>query len=121
MHYCAFAARYALSRARIALVPPVQDQRHSRLRLLWDRFARRAVVAGGIGVIVAILLIFFYLLYVVLPLLETPEMESVANYALQAGSSVLYLAMDEQAEAGAVFDRDGRVRFLTKADGSLLK
>jgi phosphate transport system permease protein len=70
------------------------------LRLLKNRFARGAVATGGIGVIVAIPLIFFYLLYVVLPSLETPEMESVASYALQGGSSVLYLAMDGQAEVG---------------------
>jgi phosphate transport system permease protein len=101
--------------------PQYRTTRHFRLRLLKDRFARRAVAAGGIGVIVTILLIFFYLLYVVLPLLESPEMEPVASYALQGHASVLHLAIDEQAEVGAVFDRDGRVRFLSTADGSLLK
>jgi len=95
--------------------------RHFRLRLLKDRFARRAVAAGGVGVIVAILLIFFYLLYVVLPLLETPEMEPVASYAMPGNAPVLHLAMDEQAEVGALFDAEGRVRFLSTADGSLLK
>ena len=101
--------------------PQYKTSRHFRLRLLRDRLARRAVAAGGIGVIVAILLIFLYLVYVVLPLLEAPEMEPVASYTLPGSAPVLYLAMDEQAEVGAVFDADGGVRFLATADGSLLK
>ena len=95
---------------------------HFRLRLLKDRVARHAVAAGGIGVIVAIVLIFFYLLYVVVPLGESPEMQPVARYALpQDSAGVLYLAMEEQTEIGALFERDGRVRFLSTADGSLIK
>jgi len=95
---------------------------HFRLRLLKDRLARHAVAAGGIGVIIAILLIFLYLLYVVAPLGETPEMRPVARYGLpQDGAPVLYLAMEEQAEMGVLFLRDGRVRFLSTADGSLVK
>ncbi len=101
--------------------PQYTTSAHFRLRLLKDRIARHAVAAGGIGVIVAILLIFFYLLYVVVPLLESPEMEPVASYALQGRAPVLYLAMEEQAEVGAVFEQDGRVRFLSTADGSPIK
>ena len=39
-----------------------------RLRYLYDRIARIAIATGGVGGIVAILLIFVYLLYEVLPL-----------------------------------------------------
>lgn len=93
---------------------------HFRLRLLKNRVARVAVAAGGIGVIIAILLILFYLLYVVVPLGETPEMHEAASYPLQSEAPVVYLSMEEQAEIGAVFQRDGLVRFLSTADGSLL-
>ncbi len=119
---CALAAPYATLAMSASTSPPqYKTSRHFRLRLLRDRLARHAVAAGGIGVIVAILLIFLYLLYIVLPLLETPEMEPVASYTLPGSAPVLYLATDEQAEVGAVFDADGRVRFLSTADGSLLK
>lgn len=91
---------------------------HLRLRLLKDRMARLGVAAGGIGVIIAILLIFLYLLYVVAPLGETPEMHQAGSYALPGDAPVLYLAMEEQAEIGAVFYRDGLVRFLSTSDGS---
>ncbi|MGD8616743.1 MAG: ABC transporter permease subunit [Gammaproteobacteria bacterium] len=94
---------------------------HFRLRLLKDRLARHGVAAGGIGVIVTILLIFFYLLYVVIPLMAGPEMRPVASYRLETGAPVLHLAMEEQAEVGVVFDREGGVRFLSTDDGRLLQ
>ena len=63
---------------------------HFRLRLLKNRVAKHAVATGGIGVIVAILLIFLYLLYVVVPLAESPEMHEVAAYSLEQEAPVLY-------------------------------
>ena len=91
---------------------------HLRLRLLKDRLARYAVAIGGNGVIVAILLIFIYLLYVVLPLGSAPEMQQEAQYPLAVEAPVVYLAMEEQAEIGMVIDRSGLVRFLSTHDGS---
>ena len=43
-------------------------KKYRAFRFLKDRMARWGVAAGGIGVILAILMIFFYLLYEVLPL-----------------------------------------------------
>jgi phosphate transport system permease protein len=93
---------------------------HMRMRLMRDRLARYVVGAGGIGVIVAILLIFLYLLYVVAPLIASPEMHEEAQYALPVTAPVEYLALDEHAETGMVVDRRGRVRFLSSSDGSLI-
>ena len=93
---------------------------HLRMRLLKDRLARYAVAIGGNSVIVAILLIFFYLLYVVLPLGDAPEMHPQASYQLVADAPIEYLAMEEQAEVGVVIDRLGRVRFLSTGDGRLI-
>jgi phosphate transport system permease protein len=98
-----------------------QSSAHFRLRLLKDRFVRHGVAAGGVGVIVAILLIFFYLLYVVLPLAESPEMHKESSFVLPVGSPVLYLAMEEQAEIGVVFDKSGQVSFLSTRDGQVIK
>ncbi len=94
---------------------------HFRLRLIKDRLVRHAVGAGGIGVIIAILLIFLYLLYVVLPLMESPEMRPAGTYAVESDSPVMYLALEEQTEIGAVFYQSGVVKFLSTADGSLVK
>ena len=43
-------------------------QRHRAMRHFKDHFPRWYVAVGGLGVIVAVLLIFLYLLYEVLPL-----------------------------------------------------
>lgn len=94
---------------------------HLRLRLLKDRLARLAVGAGGIGVIVAILLIFVYLLYVVMPLLHSASMQAVASYPLPVADAVFQLSLDEQTEIGSVLDRQGRLTWFHTADGSVIE
>jgi len=94
---------------------------HLRLRLLKDHIARYGVAIGGLGVIFSILLIFFYLFLVVVPLAETPEMHEVAVYAVPTESPIAYLAIEEQAEIGAVFEQNGNVRFISTSDGALIK
>lgn len=98
-----------------------QSSTHFRVRLIKDRLARYAVAAGGNGVIVAILLILFYLLYVVLPLSESPEMHQAAQYSVTAEAPIEYLAMEEQAEIGMLVDKNGQVRFLSTRDGHVIK
>ena len=74
----------------------VMDAR-TRWRYLKDRFARWGVAVGGLGVIVAILLIFFYLAYVVLPLFAPAKVDSLGSYALPqsiAEQQPWMLAMD---------------------------
>ena len=113
-----------LCRLKMGMANPdeaYKSSAHFRLRLLKDRLARHAVAAGGNGVIVAIVLIFFYLLYVVLPLGRAPEMWQESQYPLNVTAPVEYLAMEEQAEIGMLVDRSGVVRFLSTQDGSLVK
>lgn len=92
--------------------------RRRRWRMAKDWVARHGVMIGGFGVIVAILLIFFYLLYVVFPLLEPASAEAVADYPLDEGAAeTLHLAMEEQAEIAVRYDSAGRVRFFATHDG----
>lgn len=49
-------------------------QRKRRLRALKDRLTRWYVLVGGLAVLAAITLIFFYLAYVVLPLFQGAEL-----------------------------------------------
>lgn len=66
-----------------------------------DRLATVTITAGGAGVLFAILLIFFYLLYEVLPLFDNAYITPVAQYEWQdTGGTPLYLAMEEQGEVG---------------------
>ena len=92
---------------------------HERWRLLKDLIARYGVVVGGLGVIFAIALIFFYLLYVVYPLFVTATAQSVNQYdvpELAAGKTML-LEIEEQNEVAARFAENGQVIFFAVATG----
>ena len=92
-----------------------------RWRMLKDHAARHAVGIGGISVIVAIILIFVYLLYVVIPMFEGAEIQEVATYTLPAQDEALYYAMEEQAEVGMQVDKNGKVLFFKTETGLSIK
>jgi phosphate transport system permease protein len=91
-----------------------------RWRNIKDYAAKYGVAAGGIGVIIAILLIFFYLLYVVLPLFLPASVKVQAQYASPQSSegNSLYLALEEQNEIGARFTDTGEIIFFQTATGA---
>ena len=92
---------------------------HERWRLIKDAIARYGVVAGGLGVIVAVVMIFFYLLYVVYPLFLSAKAESVSQYDVPEsalGKTVL-LGIEEQNEVAVRFTDTGQVLFFAVATG----
>ncbi|MGR9115754.1 MAG: ABC transporter permease subunit [Gammaproteobacteria bacterium] len=95
---------------------------YAQWRLIKDVLARYGVVVGGLGVIVAIVLIFFYLLYVVLPLFIPPTADSVADYNVpeHGQGKTLLLAMEEQNEIGARITDQGGVFFFEVATGKMI-
>lgn len=95
---------------------------YQKWRLLKDSLARYCVIVGGLGVIVAIVLIFFYLLYVVLPLFASAKTTDITGYALPGngmGKTVL-LEVEEQNEVGARFTDSGTVVFFDVVSGKTL-
>ncbi len=100
---------------------PANPQLLLRWRMLKDRLARYAVTLGGLGVIAAIVLIFVYLVFVVLPMFKPAETHKISSYPLQQQSQTLYLAMEEQGEIGMQVFRSGVLRFFRTEDGATLK
>jgi phosphate transport system permease protein len=96
--------------------------RFQRWRLIKDNLAGKGVVIGGLGVIVAIVLIFFYLLYVVVPLFEVAEAKSIAQYDLPEASQgkTLMLAMEEQNEIAVRFTDQAKAIFFAVATGKTI-
>ena len=84
---------------------------------------RYMMALGGVSVIIAIVLIAFYLLYVVLPMFKPARIEQVASYPLPGGASAetLHYAMEEQHEIGLRVTADGSVVFFRTMDGSLAR
>ncbi len=96
--------------------------RHRRTRNFKDKFAKYSIGLGGISVIVAITLIFFYLLYEVAPLFKTAEAKLVSSYSLPAVNEgkTLYSAIEEQGEKALRLTKSGKVIFFNTADGSVV-
>lgn len=95
--------------------------RHRKTRKFKDSFARVSIGTGGISVIVAITLIFFYLLYEVAPLFASAEAERLAAYDLPAkeAGNTIYSGAEEQGEKAFRVTDLGKVIFYNTIDGSI--
>jgi phosphate transport system permease protein len=89
-------------------------QRKRRVRAFKDRLARWCVSIGGLAVLGAITLIFFYLAYVVLPIFRGAELQPQAavqpTWLASAGEPLL-MTVEEQNQIGMRLARDGRIQF----------
>ncbi|MDP1614630.1 MAG: phosphate ABC transporter permease, partial [Methylococcales bacterium] len=91
-------------------------------RLIKESLARYGVIAGGMGVIVAVVMIFFYLLYVDFPLFLPATAEPVSVYEVpeKTWGKTLLLEMEEQNEVAARFTDSGQVVFFDAATGKTI-
>ncbi|RDE18359.1 ABC transporter permease subunit [Motiliproteus coralliicola] len=102
-------------------------KRLRRYRRFKDRLASAVVGVGGISVIVAIMLIFIYLLYEVMPLFHAAEIkpwqhegEEVVPYQRPgADADTWYLTAEEQAEVGLRVDATGLASFFDTRTGEV--
>lgn len=91
-----------------------------RSRYLRDSAARWVVWGGGLGVIGALMLIFFYLVSEVLPLFGGASVDPRPPVTLSGSEETVYLAAEEQAEVGFRLTADGQAQFFGLADGAPL-
>lgn len=95
----------------------------TKRRIYVDILSRYLVGLGGISVIIAIVLIFFFLLYVVLPLFEQASIKQVAAYpmpAADAGRS-LHLVVEEQTELALRYTEKAKAIFFKTKNGGIVK
>ncbi|GAB3277184.1 ABC transporter permease subunit [Parahaliea aestuarii] len=91
----------------------------AKLRYIKDRLATVSITAGGTGVLLAILLIFFYLLYEVLPLFGSAEVEPGVQHDW-AGEAPALLYVEEQGEVGLSVSAGGEAQFFRVEDASVI-
>ncbi|WP_257282934.1 ABC transporter permease subunit [Endozoicomonas sp. SESOKO1] len=102
-------------------------KKYRSLRFLKDRLTHWGVAAGGLGVILAILLIFFYLLYEVLPLFNRAGITRVSSYPstlafVDENNKVpIFLSIEEQAEVAMGAEASGNLRFFSTQSGEWLQ
>lgn len=111
------------TKAPDALPGAEQRRTRRRWRRLKDGIVRQGVAVGGIGVIVAVLLIFAYLLYVVLPLFAPAGMEREDTIAMPGGTQAhtLLLGVEEQNRLGMRLTSGGDVLFFDTSSGDVYK
>jgi phosphate transport system permease protein len=98
-----------------------------RRRNLIDQFAARTIGMGGISVIFAIVLIFFYLLWVVAPIFQSAEVLPLNQFSIAdpanadyGKSPTKYIAVEESGHLGMRIDSAGRILFFDLTDGKLV-
>ncbi|MBQ0757804.1 MAG: ABC transporter permease subunit [Amphritea sp.] len=103
-------------------------RRGRKFRAFKDKAATVGIGLGGVSVIIAILLIFFYLLYEVVPMFRAAEVQPwehnekiVEPYAVPGSGQTLYMAMEEQAEIGLRVSHLGELIFFSTLTGDLMK
>ena len=95
--------------------------RRDKVRNLKDRLFGLFMSVGGVSVIGAILLIFFYLLYVVFPLIYGASIEKVFSIDGPRSESSLLLDIDEYDEIGLNIYPDGVAIFSSLLDEKIIK
>ncbi|ULQ45782.1 ABC transporter permease subunit [Flagellatimonas centrodinii] len=91
-----------------------------RTRYLRDSVARWVVWGGGLGVIGALMLIFFYLVSEVMPLFGGATVTPRAPMTLPGGGTTVYLAAEEQGEVGFRLTEAGAGQFFNLDNGEPL-
>ena len=103
----------------------ITQDRLGKWRKAKDTAANITITGGGLAVLGAILLIFFYLLYEILPLFQSAKLELTERYEIvQTGDSksaeTLYLGMEEQAEIATRLDGSGHITFFRTSTGEIV-
>ena len=86
----------------------------SKIRMIKDRLAQYCITAGGLMVLMTLLMIFGYLLYVVEPVFRSAEM--TVSHNQQVNTSPLVIGSDELNEVGYYYDQQGQLNFYPLVD-----
>ena len=98
-------------------------QRKRRIRALKDHLTRWYVFIGGLAVLGAITLIFFFLGYVVLPLFQGADLnakQAITPVWMQDAGKPLMLSVEEQNQVGMRVSDQGMVLFFNAKSGEEL-
>lgn len=91
-------------------------------RMAKDKLFKHVMTFGGLSVIIAISLIFFYLASVVVPIFMPAQMDALQNLPVPkiARETSVHLTTEEQAEIGVRMSDRGSVSFFDLRDGRVM-
>lgn len=91
-----------------------------RFRHFKDKLAAVSIAIGGMSVIAAVLMIFLYLVYEVMPLFKGAVILPISEFRLEGQAPVMHLALEERLEVGVRLGADGQVVYFDTADGEVV-
>ena len=93
-----------------------------RWRQLKNTMATATVSIGGVAVLGAILLIFFYLLYEVVPLFSSASASKMDSIPVSSVTTeqLRYTTTEEQGEVALTIDKNWQAKFVRTLDGAEL-
>lgn len=89
-------------------------------RLLKDKLAKYGVMVGGVMVLCALLLLFFYLLYVVAPVFQSANIKPNQD-SIETLEHYSALGIEEQGEFVYAITKTGQLDFYSLADKQQIK
>ena len=101
-------------------VPAKTLARNRRLRRLKDQIAANTISVGGVSVIGAVCLIFFYLLYEVVPLFVPASLHDHGTLKQFDVAAPLQVEVEEQTQVGLAIDPDQGPIFFSASTGERL-
>jgi phosphate transport system permease protein len=96
---------------------PEQISARLRRARMWDRFAKRTISVGGVGVLAAVIAIFVFIGWEALPLLKSAVADLSDTKPLPNDGAALAVVSDEYREVVSYVDPGGEVVFLDAATG----
>ncbi len=90
----------------------------NQLRRVKDKLARLGVTAGGIFVLVTLVLIFFYLLYVIVPIFSSVSVKPNHSFTIALPGQTAQVGIDESNTLAYRFTTDGQVDFIRLSPSS---
>ncbi len=93
---------------------------HHSFRKFKDLIAKHSIALGGVSVIIAVVMIFFYLLYVVFPIFKSATLEPNTEYSQAVETSLLW-GMEEYGEIGYRVNETGRFTYFDTQNGDILQ
>ena len=101
--------------------------RNRKFRAFKNLLASKSIALGGMSIIVAILLIFFYLLWEIMPLFKAASIEAWGEkegqhveYKSPGSGSTLYLAIEEQTKIGMRVNDKQQIIFFNSRSGEII-
>ncbi len=88
---------------------------------LWNRVAGTLITLGGLGTIAAVILVCIFLVSVVIPLFQPPDIEALRKVTLAERSTVTqHLGLNEYTTMGWIVDPEGTIRLFRLDNGEEL-